>query len=131
MKSFNKIFLFVLIVIAFVFIGTNVFLISQINNNSGRPYRVEVNRIALQIEEKGIESIDLNDYSYVTKVVKENDNFYNTESDYIIKEIKGELYRIDYKADKNTDNNISIKNTDFYCSHMLAIKISKSVKNNC
>lgn len=108
MKSFNKIFLFVLIVIAFVFVGTNTFLISQIDSDNGRPYRIEVNRIALQIEEKGIESISLNDYSYITAVVKENDNFYNTDSDYIIKEIKNELYRFDYKADKSTDNNFNI-----------------------
>ncbi len=108
MKSFNKIFLFVLIVIVLVFVGSNIILISQDNSDIGRPYRVEINRIALQIEEKGIESISLNDYSYITAVIKENDNFYDTDSDYIIKEIKGELYRFDYKADKNADKSLNI-----------------------
>lgn len=124
MKSFNKIFLFVLIVIVLVFVGSNVILISQDNSNVGRPYRVEVNRIALQIEEKGIESIDLNDYSFITAVVKENDNFYDTDSDYIIKEIKGELYRFDYNADKNTDNNFNFSLVNFCLGVMTIVVVA-------
>ena len=108
MKSFNKIFLFVLIIILLVFAGANIFLISKANSDSGRPYRVEINRIAKQIEEKGIDSINLSDYSYVTAVTKENEDFYNTENDYQIQDINGVLYRFDYKIDGNDDNSFNV-----------------------
>ena len=61
---------------------------------SGRPYRVEINKIALEIEENGFESVDLSSYNYVTNIEKYSDNFYDTDSDYAVREIGGELYRL-------------------------------------
>lgn len=103
MKAFNKVFVAVFIIIALIFIGANIALHNAETSANGRPYRVEINRIALEIEENGFESVDLSSYNYVTNIEKYSDNFYDTDSDYAVREIGGELYRFDYtvSAEKN------------------------------
>lgn len=98
MKAFNKVFVAVFIIIALIFIGANIALHNAEISANGRPYRVEINRIALEIEENGFENVDLSSYNYVTNIEKYSDNFYDTDSDYAVREIGGELYRFDYTA---------------------------------
>ena len=65
----------------------------------GRPYRVEISRLAKQIEEGGIDGMDLTGMEYVTDVVcydEDPQNYYAAERDYLIREINGKLYRFDY-----------------------------------
>ncbi|MBQ3252967.1 MAG: HAMP domain-containing histidine kinase, partial [Acholeplasmatales bacterium] len=81
----------------------NFFLLSINNKDDGRLYRVEINRIALIIEEDGIDSIDMSKYDYVTNVYEYSDDFYNTDSDYVIKEINGSLYRFEYTSIRKND----------------------------
>lgn len=72
----------------------------------GRPYRVETGRIAAQIEENGLENTDLSEYEYVYNVEvwdgEAKESFFNADSDYIIKEIKGKLYRFDYRREEGS-----------------------------
>lgn len=97
MKAFNKIFLTVIMLFVVLFLGSNLYLKSAQNTHS-RPYRVEVSRLCEKIKTEGIEKIDIAECEYVTAVCAFSDSFYDTDSDYIIKEIDGTLYRFDYEA---------------------------------
>lgn len=103
MKSFNKIFLAAAVLILILFAAANLFIYGLTFNESGRPYRVEAERLAFEIEKNGFESIDITEYKYISGAEKFGEGFYETDSDCIIKEINGSLYRFDYRAE-NTDN---------------------------
>lgn len=100
MKGFDKIFAAALLVIALMFTAANIYLLSAKKGSGGRPYRVEANRIAGEIEEKGFERIDLSDYIYITGVEQYSGDakifFEDTDSDYLVKQIGSETYRFDY-----------------------------------
>ncbi len=104
MKAFNRIFAVVIILIIAVFVIANVIMLTN-GDESGRPYRVEISRLVAEIEKDSLEITDLANCKYVTGVLRfgDTDNFYNSESDYVIREINGELYRFDYRA-KGEDN---------------------------
>lgn len=106
MRNFRKIFAAVLVVLALIMIGANSCLLQIGNADRGRPWRVEVNRISLIIEEKGLESVDLSEFEYVKRIATCGEDvaaFYNTDSDYIMREIHGELYRFDYAENGQAD----------------------------
>ncbi len=103
MKAFNKIFAVVIAIIILIFVGSNLLLASSDNTDNGRPYRVEINRLALEIEQNGFDSIDISGSKYVTHIEKYSGKFYDTDSDYAIREINGELYRFDYRTDRKSD----------------------------
>lgn len=100
MKVFNKIFVVIIAVIIAIFAAANAILLTE-RNESGRPYRVEINRLAISLENG--ETPDLSSCEYVTAITKYNDNFYKSESDYIIHEINGKLYRFDYNTNGTAD----------------------------
>ncbi len=102
MKAFHRIFAIVIAVLVILFIIANVVLLTD-NKDSGRPYRVEINRLAREMEANSFDTTDLAHCNYVTNVEKYGEEFYNSASDYLIREINGELYRFDYTSDGNTD----------------------------
>lgn len=108
MKSFGRIFILVVSLIAAVIFCVNLYLLQILGSDSGRPYRVEINRIALQIENSGLEQLDLADCEYVANIEKYSGNkeFYQSRSDYSIREINGELYRFDYTALSKADGRV-------------------------
>ncbi len=84
--------------------GINIYM-NSLSTNEGRLYRVEGNRIALDIEKNRLENINLSDYELITSVEKYtgNEEFFNQDNnDYFIKKINNDLYRFDYITD--TDN---------------------------
>lgn len=119
MKSFYKFYTIVIAGIVLIFIVANLSLAKTEKTESGRYYRVEVNQIVNDIKQNGVENVNLSDYRYVThmETFSENDSpfspsenyqqnnvsekkrkiFYEgTDSDYVIREINGILYRFDY-----------------------------------
>ena len=107
MKAWRNIFAVFAVILGLIFAGANLLLINLDPNVSGRPYRVEINRAALQIEEEGFESLDLSQYKYLKNVAEYGEDFYHSDSDYLIKEIGGTLYRFDYSA-QNNENRVLI-----------------------
>lgn len=105
MGAWKKIFITVIVLVMMIFILANTALNYQKTSETGRPYRVEINRAAFQIEKNGYKNIDLSQYEYVSQVTKYKDNFYNTGSDYAIREINGQLYRFDYST-KNSSGHV-------------------------
>lgn len=104
MRSFWKLFTAVLALITAVFIAANL-LIKMINApENGRPYRVEINRLALKIEDSGLENINLQQCRYVYHIAEYDNEFYNSDSDHSIREINGKLYRFDYNVKNNEGN---------------------------
>lgn len=110
MKSYNKIFIGVIAFTIFAFIAANAIMLNAGQSESGRPYRVEINRLARVIEENGFESVDLSQCVYVVNIEKYGGDFYNAESDYVVREIGGELYRFDYTANENNNDIFLIVN---------------------
>lgn len=98
MKAFNRIFAAVIIMLTVIFAAANIILAA--GGSGGRPYRVEINRLARQIETEG--RADISDCEYVTNIEEYGENFYSTESDYAVREINGELYRFDYRTDSGS-----------------------------
>ena len=102
----------VFLLVAAVFLVANMALLQKDSYETGRPYLVEVNRIAWDMEETGLEWVDLSGYQYVTKVEKlefsedaDRNRFmgFYTDSDYVIREVNGCLYRFDYSVVKSAN----------------------------
>lgn len=96
----------VVLVLVMVFVFANVSLVTANNNQKGRPYRVEISRIEQNI--KNNKEYNIEDYEYVTNVEVLSDSnkqsFYSANSDYVIKDINGELYRFDYSYKIENNN---------------------------
>ena len=96
----------VVLVLVMVFVFANVSLVTANNNQNGRPYRVEISRIEQNI--KNNKEYNIEDYEYVTNVEVLSDSnkqsFYSANSDYVIKDINGELYRFDYSYKIENNN---------------------------
>lgn len=126
MKSFDRIFAAVLAVIALIFAGANFVLINRDNAGTGRPYRVEISRLVGEIEENGIENADPSECEYVTGIVKKSDmdeDFYKAESDCVIREINGELYRFDYRHD-GAENSGDVVTVNLFLGAMSAVIVA-------
>ena len=95
MKAFNRIFSAVTVAIILLFAVVNMILAADKTDGS-RQYRVEISRLVHEIETNG--SADISECVYVTNIERYGEKFYSTDSDYVIYEINGELYRFDYSA---------------------------------
>lgn len=97
----------VIALVTTIFIAAN-WLLHYLNTpENGRPHRVEINRLALQIEKKGVKNVDLSECEFVYNISEFGADFYDTAGDYMIREINGELYRFDYRK-KNSSVNARI-----------------------
>ena len=81
MKAFNRIFTTIIIMLGVLLIAANIILSADDSGGSfdgGRPYRVEINRLARKIEADGFENTDLSDCKYVTNIEKQDEVFFDT-----------------------------------------------------
>lgn len=124
MKAFNRIFVIVMAAMAAVFAAANIILMSG-SGESGRPYRVEISRLVREIEKDSFEITDLANCEYVTGVTRLGDDsdFYNAESDYVIREINGQLYRFDYSTDSSNSKTTLIITVNIILGIMSAVII--------
>ena len=104
MRAWRRIFALSAALAALIFIAANLLLLHLNSPENGRPYRVEINRLALLIEQNGIESIDLSQCEFVYNIEEYGADFYNSPNDYLIREINGGLYRFDYTTKKERVN---------------------------
>lgn len=114
MKSFIKLAVAVIAVLAVIFTGANIILHNENKGDAGRPYRVEAERIAARIENR--EPYSLNDYSYIKNVEIQENGFQGGDSDYLVKEIGGKLYRFDYSY--QADNTSAITSFNLSLIHI-------------
>ena len=104
MKSFLKLTIAVIAVLALIFTGANLILHFDNKGDAGRPYRVEAERIAAKIE-RG-EDYSLGDCRYINNIEIQENGFQSDDNDYLVKEINGMLYRFDYSY--KTDNSAAV-----------------------
>lgn len=103
MKSFHRVILIIILLLAALFVGVNLYYASFYHDRSERSYRVEINRIHNRIKQDGIERINPEAYSYVRNISvvdgsQEEPSFFEGDgSDYVIKYINGAYYRFDYQ----------------------------------
>ena len=107
-------------VIAIVFIAANTILLTD-SNDSGRPYRVEISRLAYEIENGSMP--DISSCEYVTGITEYGENFYDSDSDNVIREINGKLYRFDYKTDVSADKTETVITVNIILGVMALILI--------
>ncbi len=95
MKSFNKVIAVTLAVIILVFAAVNI--IPRFSKDEASVLNVEINRVVREIEESG-NIPDTDKYSTISGVYKQigNEDFFVSDNEYVIREIDGILYRIDY-----------------------------------
>jgi signal transduction histidine kinase len=124
MKSFNRLFVAVIVLLIVIFAVANL-LIDNAPVTSGRQYRVEVNRVAYEIEQNGTDSVDLSEYECVTAIVAQesSNDFFESESDYVIREIDGRLYRIEYTTKSGSRNTKAVMNICFAAVFLTVIII--------
>lgn len=107
MKAFNKICIIISFFVVLIFTLSNILMLKLNNKKNEREYRVEINRISYIMKNEGLHSVNLDDYKYVFNIEEYSSDFYNTNNDYIIKDIDGNLYRFDYKI-SDFNNNLNI-----------------------
>ncbi len=125
MSAWRNLFLTVIGVMAVIFPAVNLLLLRNAPDE-GRPYRVEINRLALQIEQEGFERLDLSQCEYVYHIEPygdDEDDFYDSESDHAIRTVNGDLYRFDYVFENSTTNTsmIVFVNTVFIFLSLLVL----------
>lgn len=93
------VFLFFIIEILLLLLCNGLYIF-QNKSDAGRLYRVEAARVvaqmeALELQEKGIEEVELSQYDTIVNVSEfRTDDICN--NDYVVEEINGKLYRIEY-----------------------------------
>ena len=104
MNRFRKAATIIIITEVLIIIVLNVIYLSFIRD-SGKYYRVEAERVVRMLEgdsslRENPEGIDISGFSTIIRV----SHFNSSEicnNDYVVEEVDGTLFRIEYKADKN------------------------------
>lgn len=125
MKAFNRILLAVAVVVILLFTVVNIILAAD-TTDSGRLYRVEISRLVREMEVNG--SADISKCEYVTNIERYGENFYSTDSDYVIREINGELYRFDYDTNGEKTHLTGIVNAALGVMAILFIAVMLYIK---
>ena len=105
MKSFNKVMAIALVFIVLMFATVNI--IPRFSKEPVSILNVEINRIVGEIEESG-NVPDTDKYSTISGVYKQSDDkdFFVSEREYVIREINGTLYRIEYYKETEKSNEL-------------------------
>lgn len=110
MKNYRKLFLCVIALWVIGAISIN-FIMGKQQKSTERPYLLEVYDIAQQMENQGVVSseIDLLKYQYVKRIVSCEDEDALVEStpyEYVVRKVKGQLYRFEYSSDEGVGRNV-------------------------
>lgn len=131
MKKFDRLIITVLTMIFLVAVIIN-FVISGAKINFSKLYKVEVNRVEQEISDG--KNIDPDNYETILGVYRydADRNFYSSENEYVIREINGELYRIEYN-DTVSDSSLKLRltvNISFGIILLLMLSILLYIRNN-
>ena len=126
MKAFNRLLFIVIIMIIALFLISN-FMVLNYEKQEGKPYLVEVSRLVREIENNNFKQSDLEKCDYIINITKEEDNFYNSNYDYVIREIDGKIYRFDYKTNSDIEKQDLIVKINIIVGIMAVIVIGVMV----
>ena len=97
MSKFRRITVAILIVEILILAACNLFALGSLKKNSGKQYRVEVSRAVLDMENGALPQNVADKYDSITRI-SVFDPKDITNSDYMVEEIDGTLYRFEYRA---------------------------------
>ncbi len=103
MKVFDRFIIAVSVMMMTMIFALNLILFSKDSDNS-KLYKVEINRIEHELNSNN--EINSDDYNTILGIYKydSDEDFYNYENEYVILEINGILYRIEYDDKIGADN---------------------------
>lgn len=97
MSKFKKIGIFIILIEIAGILLCNVCYTAQVSDRSSRLYRVEAKRVALDLQDISADELDLSDYKTIA-AVSEFDANEICINDYVVEEVNGKTYRIEYIA---------------------------------
>lgn len=123
MKTFSKLCILVLAGMILTFAAVNLALLTPADSRGGRPWQVEISRLAHEIRQSGqpvspdggplspdVSQLDLSECHYVINVTKctKTRDFYDADRDCAIRYIGGSWYRFDYKTELLHDSSSKV-----------------------
>ena len=129
MKNFNKVIALAVAFIILIFAIVNV--IPKLSKENSSVLKVEINRVVREINETG-EIPNIDKYKTIVGISKQSgsDNFWVSENEYVIREIDGECYRIDYYVDAESSNEILYINIALGMISLFLIVVLVYVRQN-
>lgn len=100
MNRYKRVVCLIFIIEILLLLLCNGLYIFRYRSDDGRLYRVEAKRIARELQEKAIEDIDLAQYDTIVRL-SEFQAGEVCSNDYVVEEVNGRLYRIEYRMEKN------------------------------
>jgi len=106
MKSFDKLIVIFIVLTAAMFTALNFVLLSS-ERDVGALHNVEINRVMHVISDSG-EIPDTSGYETILGVYAQSggSEFFVSENDYVIREINGRLYRIEYEEKRDNGSTV-------------------------
>lgn len=100
MSRYKRFAYLIFIIEIILLLSCNGLYLYQNKSNSGRMYRVEAGRVAIELQENAPEEIDLTKYDTIL-AVREFDSEEVCNNDYVVEKVGGKLYRIEYRMNQN------------------------------
>ena len=103
MKGFNRIIAAALVIMAAVIVILDAVMLKS-EKLSQPLYKVEVNRIERELSQGA--QVSAGDYPHITGIYSYDGSpdFYSSDGEYLIREINGQLWRIDYTDSESPDS---------------------------
>ena len=123
MKSFDRLAAVIIVLMAGVFALVNILFLT-VNEPDPGFRKVEVQRVVRMISETG-EIPDTSGFATITGVYgnDDKDRFFESDSDYVIREVNGRLYRVEYSDKRDTGSALLYVNITLgiFCAAVIAI----------
>ena len=134
MSKFKVFILWIVIVEILLILSTNILYFCQNNYMGGKLYLVETRRVIKEIEEQKLEASEIEEMSlnkYETIVgIREFVAGEACDNDYLVEEIAGKLYRIEYAEERSSRLPLYIKISLLGClvlTHLLKYNLFNSI----
>ncbi|MBP3857795.1 MAG: HAMP domain-containing histidine kinase [Ruminiclostridium sp.] len=121
MKRFDRLIVLAAVIITAVFVIINV--IPGSKDSDVRLHNIEINRVVRVMNDTG-EMPDTALYETITGIYPQtgDNSFYDSPNEYVIREINGKLYRIEYSEDPGNDSRLSLNVTAaFFAAFILGL----------
>ncbi|MBQ6627145.1 MAG: HAMP domain-containing histidine kinase [Ruminococcus sp.] len=129
MRSYNKIIALTLSVILVIFAVVNI--TPLFSKEEADIHDVEISRVAREIENSG-EIPDKDNYSTISGIYKQGDeeDFFISDNNYVIREINGELYRIEYFESSEKTHEMLYLNISLAVVSLLVLAVLFYIRHN-
>lgn len=129
MKSFNKIIALCVVLILVIFAVVN--FLPNLSSEQTSLHKVEINRVVSEIEESGkIPKTD--NYNTILGVYeqKADEDFFVSDNDYVIRELDGKLYRIEYSDSVESTHEMLFINIAFALFSLFVLFVLFYIRHN-